>query len=171
MSILSSLLGKKQALLDQDEAVRLFKAHPEAYFTYRGEPSKWPVGGAADKTASRPIFPDDVRVLVHGQTLGFVESVEIKCKTATIRHIAVAKELTGVNGKKYGLGAILARSYAAQVHARYGVDQIVFAENHNDYNNAGYAKFFLAIGATPLPIDLRTTLPGRPDFLWPKSAW
>lgn len=171
MSILSSLFGKKQVLVDQDEAVRLFKTNPEGYFTYRGEPSKWPEDGTADKVSSRPIFPDNVRVVVHGHTLGFVESVEINGETATIRHIAVAKELTGVNGKKYRIGVVLARAYAAQLHARYGVNQIIFSENHHDYNNAGYAKFFIAIGATALPIDSRTTLPGRPDFLWLKSAW
>lgn len=171
MSIFKSLFSKEPAPVNREEAIRLFKASPEAYFTYRGEPSQWHEVDAADMASARPIAPNDIRVLVHDQTLGFVESVEITGRTATIRHIAVAKELTGVNGEKYGLGAVIARAYAAQLHARYGVDRIIFAENHHDYDNAGYAKFFPGIGAIPLPIDPRTTKPGRPDFLWLKSVW
>lgn len=171
MGILSNIFGKKHVQVDLERAIELFKAHPAKYFTYFDKPSEWPVKEATFNASSSPIFPNDVVVRAFSHTLGFVEGVEIKGDTATIRHIAVERTLTGVRSKKYGIGPILARAYATELNARYGVVQIIFSESHSDYDNAGYAKFFPAIGAIPLPINLSTTKPGRPDFLWPRAAW
>lgn len=140
---------KTPVSISEDEAIALFKEDPSKYFTARGEPLSWEV---PDQHSQRPLFPDDMRVVVGERTLGYVQRVKCSGTTVTIGQIAVEKSLSG-RGK--GLDIVIARAYAAELRRRYGVNRIVFAEDHSNYHEAGYPSFFTRLGASPLPVDPR----------------
>lgn len=157
--------AKTSVSISEDEAIALFKEDPSKYFMARGEPLRWEVPNPHNQ---RPLFPDDMRVVVGERTLGYVQRVKCRGTTATIGHIAVEKSLSG-RGK--GLGIVIARAYAAELRERYGVNRIVFAEDHSNYHKAGYSSFFARLGASPLPVDPRVQLPERPDYEWLEQDW
>jgi len=151
--------------LSIDEAIGMFKEDPSRYFTARRAPLSWE---AHDPHSQRPLFPDDMRVVVGEHTLGYVQRVKCSGTTATIGHIAVEKSLSG-SGRR--LGIVIARAYAAELRRRYGINRIVFAEDHSKYHEEGYPTFFTRLSATPLPVDPRFQLPDRPDYEWLEQDW
>lgn len=153
--------NKPQATLA--EVMDLFKADPVKCFSYRGEPYHWRERNPNERQETSL---GDMRVCVDGYLLGYVESVSFLNKTATIRHIATLASLT-----RQGLGPLIARAYAKELGTRYGIDRIILAESHSKFVKAGYPGFFRKIGATPLPHDPRTAVPGRYDYEWLKVNW
>lgn len=162
---LLKMLAIRKDPVDVDQAIKLFALNPSGYFSARAESTLWP---AADEVEGRPVYPSDMRVLVRGHTLGFVERVKCSAGTATVGHIAIAKSLSG-QGK--GLGVLLARAYAAELRSRYGIDRIVFAEDSSKYYEGGYPSFFRRLGAQALPVDPRTQRKDRPDYEWLEKDW
>jgi hypothetical protein len=163
MKIFQALLGKKNTeKVSLGNAIGKFRQAPSSWFTYREEKYVWP----SSEDSARPIFPDNVRVVVDGFTLGHIERISVSGSTATIGHIATATDCAGM-----GLGPVLARAYAEELAAHLNVDRIVFSEDHSKYDAVGYPAFFAKIRATALPVDPTKTRADRPDYEWLKINW
>lgn len=144
-------------------AIAAFMESPASWFFYRGQPYVWPepqaVGGETCALGS-------LAVRVHGYVLGHIEDASFCGSTATIPHLAVEPELT-----RRGIGPCLARAYARELAARYGINRIVFGETSKAYFEAGYPGFLAKLGATPLPVERWRLSAERPDFEWLQANW
>lgn len=124
-----------------DEAIELFKANPLRWFRDAQGPYAW------CRQLTNGIIYDarDIGIYVGDRAIGFVEGISVnnQTKVARIRHIAVAKGLEG-----RGLGFVIAHALRLGLVANYQLRTIVFAEDHTDYEEAGYPAFFSRLGAT-----------------------
>lgn len=160
---LNNLFAKK-ITVDPKSAIDSFKRTPANYFTYRQKPFSWP---QQDSDRTTQIDFTDMCVQVCDHKLGFVERVHCIDATAWIKHIAVVKSL---GGKRTKIGTVLARAYAHELRTRYGINRIIFQEDHREFKEAGYPEYFASIGATPMSIK-HGQLPDRPDFEWLECKW
>lgn len=148
----------RRRYLTLDEAVTAFIDSPSQWFYYRGQPYIWPMpipGMQGD------IYFDNIRVLVDGHSLGLVEGLTIRGRSAYIAHIAVENKLI-----RRGIGSALAHGLALELVAQYGVDRIVFTENHPQFHASGYPAFFEYLGAQAVVPDHPAPMPDRPDYEW-----
>ena len=124
-----------------EEAIALFKANPLRWFRDARGPYRW----CQDLTNGRVWHTEDIGIYVGERPIGYVErfSITKETRTARIGHIAVAKGLEG-----NGLGYVIAHALRLGLVANYQVTTIVFAEDHTDYEEAGYPEFFTRLGAT-----------------------
>lgn len=134
-------IGPLRGMLSDDEAIALFKANPLRWFRDARGPYLW----CQQLTNGRVYQTDDIGIYVGDRPIGYIErfSVTKDTRTARIGHIAVSKGL-----EKKGLGYVIAHALRLGLVANYQVTTIIFAEDHTDYEAAGYPEFFTRLGAT-----------------------
>ncbi|CAG9243708.1 hypothetical protein [Paraburkholderia caribensis] len=104
----------------------------------------------------------DIYVKSHGKSIAYIHQIAIDRATgnATIGHFAVERGL-----ERKGVGRRLALILRAELAWRYGVKQIIFAENSTRYDDARYEDFFKYLGAQQ-QLPSHYTKPGRADWAW-----
>lgn len=159
MSLLPS--HKQEAPLTVEESVAVLRQDVAAYFHGSSSMStyKWP-----EKKAS-VFYPEDVYVRVAGQVLGYIQYIVIDGPVARIENIACETAYV-----RQGVTAAIAKAFAQEVDARYGVSVIVFEEKTDRYEEKGYSGLFAKIGTTPLPLKAWQKK-GRNDYQWGKANW
>ncbi len=139
------------------DPIELFKKSPNSwYYEFPDKPFQWPV-----KPQNSVISIGDIYIFVGGSTIGYIHNIKCHGNIAKIGHFAVEQGL-----ERMGIGRIMALSIAKELKERYGISTIIFSENSTKFIEADYPKFFNALGALPMPIDLKIYKSDRPDFEW-----
>lgn len=100
-----------------------------------------------------------------GKPVGYIQNVGISPaeKLAIVCHIAVEKDLALCKAlREKRIAETLARAFRTHVKLHYGVERIIFRENHHDYWELPYGRFFRRLGAVPRKFANNP----RPDWHW-----
>lgn len=146
-----------------DVAIAAFLASPTQWFCSRGVPYEWPV---VEPGTMAVVYFNNIRVLVENHPLGVVEGLYCYGRSAFVTRIAVGPQLT-----RRRIGTTLAQTLAEELTRRYGVNRIVFLQNHEPLVGADYPAFFAHLGAIAMELDAHSSRIDRPDYEWLKSGW
>ena len=161
-SLSGSLLDKFANRINDADLIEKIKGnlaanHDSVFFTYSGDKPDWMSGSQTDFSLQ------NILVKSCGVTIGYIEHINV---VHSAKHVWVGHFSTALNFRGARLGEHIARAFQKTVESCCGLNRIVFQENHLDYWEIGYAKFFTSLGAVPR----RRNHPNRPAWIWQWGA-